>query len=50
VVSDGDGDIVRITGETASRAPAPLTMDSYNWTVTDEHMLTYSFALRPLSI
>ena len=40
VVSDGDGDILRITGE-----PHPGTrtidMDSYNWTVTDEHMLTY---------
>jgi cellulose synthase/poly-beta-1,6-N-acetylglucosamine synthase-like glycosyltransferase/peptidoglycan/xylan/chitin deacetylase (PgdA/CDA1 family)/spore germination protein YaaH len=40
VVSDGDGDIVRITGE-----PHPgsrtIDMDSYNWTVTDEHMLTY---------
>jgi peptidoglycan-N-acetylglucosamine deacetylase len=40
VVSDGDGDIVHITGE-----PHPgsrtIDMDSYNWTVTDEHMLTY---------
>jgi peptidoglycan-N-acetylglucosamine deacetylase len=40
VVSDGDGDIIRITGE-----PHPgsrtIDMDSYNWTVTDEHMLTY---------
>ncbi len=37
---DGDGDILRITGE-----PHPgsrtIDMDSYNWTVTDEHMLTY---------
>ena len=40
VVTDGDGDILRITGE-----PHPgsrtIDMDSYNWTVTDEHMLTY---------
>ncbi len=40
VVSDGDGDILHITGE-----PHPgsrtIDMDSYNWTVTDEHMLTY---------
>ena len=38
--TDGDGDILRITGE-----PHPgsrtIDMDSYNWTVTDEHMLTY---------
>ncbi len=37
---DGDGDILRITGE-----PHPgsrtIDMDSFNWTVTDEHMLTY---------
>ena len=37
---DGDGDILRITGE-----PHPgsrtIDMDDYNWTVTDEHMLTY---------
>jgi peptidoglycan-N-acetylglucosamine deacetylase len=37
---DGEGDILRITGE-----PHPgsrtIDMDSYNWTVTDEHMLTY---------
>jgi cellulose synthase/poly-beta-1,6-N-acetylglucosamine synthase-like glycosyltransferase/peptidoglycan/xylan/chitin deacetylase (PgdA/CDA1 family)/spore germination protein YaaH len=40
VVSDGEGDILRITGE-----PHPgsrtIDMDDYNWTVTDEHMLTY---------
>jgi peptidoglycan-N-acetylglucosamine deacetylase len=40
VDTDGDGDILRITGE-----PHPgsrtIDMDSYNWTVTDEHMLTY---------
>jgi cellulose synthase/poly-beta-1,6-N-acetylglucosamine synthase-like glycosyltransferase/peptidoglycan/xylan/chitin deacetylase (PgdA/CDA1 family)/spore germination protein YaaH len=40
VVTDGDGDILHITGE-----PHPgsrtIDMDSYNWTVTDEHMLTY---------
>jgi peptidoglycan-N-acetylglucosamine deacetylase len=40
VVSDGEGDILHITGE-----PHPgsrtIDMDSYNWTVTDEHMLTY---------
>jgi peptidoglycan-N-acetylglucosamine deacetylase len=37
---DGDGDILRITGE-----PHPgsrtIDMDDYNWTVTDEHMVTY---------
>jgi cellulose synthase/poly-beta-1,6-N-acetylglucosamine synthase-like glycosyltransferase/peptidoglycan/xylan/chitin deacetylase (PgdA/CDA1 family)/spore germination protein YaaH len=40
VVSDGEGDILHINGE-----PHPgsrtIDMDSYNWTVTDEHMLTY---------
>jgi peptidoglycan-N-acetylglucosamine deacetylase len=40
VVTNGEGDILRITGE-----PHPgsrtIDMDSYNWTVTDEHMLTY---------
>ena len=40
VVTDGEGDILHITGE-----PHPgsrtIDMDSYNWTVTDEHMLTY---------
>jgi cellulose synthase/poly-beta-1,6-N-acetylglucosamine synthase-like glycosyltransferase/peptidoglycan/xylan/chitin deacetylase (PgdA/CDA1 family)/spore germination protein YaaH len=40
VVTDGDGDILHITGE-----PHPgsrtIDMDSYNWTVTDEHMLSY---------
>jgi peptidoglycan-N-acetylglucosamine deacetylase len=40
VTTDGEGDILRITGE-----PHPgsrtIDMDSYNWTVTDEHMLTY---------
>jgi cellulose synthase/poly-beta-1,6-N-acetylglucosamine synthase-like glycosyltransferase/peptidoglycan/xylan/chitin deacetylase (PgdA/CDA1 family)/spore germination protein YaaH len=40
VTSDGDGDILHINGE-----PHPgsrtIDMDSYNWTVTDEHMVTY---------
>jgi peptidoglycan-N-acetylglucosamine deacetylase len=40
VVTDGDRDILHVTGE-----PHPgsrtIDMDSYNWTVTDEHMLTY---------
>ena len=40
VVTDGDGDILRINGE-----PHPgsrtIDMDSDNWTVTDERMLTY---------
>jgi cellulose synthase/poly-beta-1,6-N-acetylglucosamine synthase-like glycosyltransferase/peptidoglycan/xylan/chitin deacetylase (PgdA/CDA1 family)/spore germination protein YaaH len=40
VVTDGEGDILHINGE-----PHPgsrtIDMDSYNWTVTDEHMLTY---------
>ena len=35
-----DGDILRITGQ-----PHPgsrtIDMDAYNWTVTDEHMLTF---------
>jgi cellulose synthase/poly-beta-1,6-N-acetylglucosamine synthase-like glycosyltransferase/peptidoglycan/xylan/chitin deacetylase (PgdA/CDA1 family)/spore germination protein YaaH len=37
---DGDGDILRITGE-PHRGSRTIDMDSYNWTVTDEHMLTY---------
>jgi peptidoglycan/xylan/chitin deacetylase (PgdA/CDA1 family) len=40
VVTDGDGDILRITGE-PHRGSRTIDMDSYNWTVTDEHMLTY---------
>jgi len=40
VTSDGDGDILHINGE-----PHPgsrtIDMDSYNWTVTDEHMVVY---------
>jgi cellulose synthase/poly-beta-1,6-N-acetylglucosamine synthase-like glycosyltransferase/peptidoglycan/xylan/chitin deacetylase (PgdA/CDA1 family)/spore germination protein YaaH len=40
VTSDGDGDILHINGE-----PHPgsrtIDMDSYNWTITDEHMTTY---------
>ena len=40
VTSDGDGDILHINGE-----PHPgsrtIDMDSYNWTITDEHMVTY---------
>jgi peptidoglycan-N-acetylglucosamine deacetylase len=40
VVTDGEGDILRINGE-----PHPgsrtIDMDSDNWTVTDEHMLEY---------
>jgi peptidoglycan-N-acetylglucosamine deacetylase len=40
VVTDGDGDILHINGE-----PHPgsrtIDMDSYNWTVTDEHMTEY---------
>ncbi len=40
VETDGEGDILRITGEphTGSRT---IDMDSDNWTVTDEHMVTY---------
>ncbi len=37
---DGDGDILRITGEPHSGSRT-IDMDDYNWTVTDEHMLTY---------
>src|ERR1700761_7607934 len=40
VVSDGDGDIIRITGEPHPGSRS-IDMDSDNWTVTDEHMLTY---------
>jgi cellulose synthase/poly-beta-1,6-N-acetylglucosamine synthase-like glycosyltransferase/peptidoglycan/xylan/chitin deacetylase (PgdA/CDA1 family)/spore germination protein YaaH len=40
VVTDGEGDILHINGE-----PHPgsrtIDMDSYNWTVTDEHMTNY---------
>jgi peptidoglycan-N-acetylglucosamine deacetylase len=40
VTSDGDGDILHINGE-----PHPgsrtIDMDSYNWTITDEHMVVY---------
>ncbi len=40
VVTDGDGDILHITGE-PHHGSRTIDMDSYNWTVTDEHMLTY---------
>ncbi len=40
VVTDGEGDILRITGEPHAGSRT-IDMDSYNWTVTDEHMLTY---------
>ena len=40
VVTDGEGDILRVTGE-----PHPgsrtIDMDSYDWTVTDEHMTNF---------
>jgi len=44
VVTDGDGDILHITGEPhwGSRT---IDMDSYNWTVTDEHIAHLSLAL-----
>ncbi len=40
VVTDGEGDILRINGEPHAGSRT-IDMDSYNWTVTDEHMLTY---------
>jgi cellulose synthase/poly-beta-1,6-N-acetylglucosamine synthase-like glycosyltransferase/peptidoglycan/xylan/chitin deacetylase (PgdA/CDA1 family) len=40
VVTDGEGDILRVTGEPHAGSRT-IDMDSYNWTVTDEHMLTY---------
>src|ERR1700749_63599 len=40
VVSDGEGDILRINGEPHAGSRT-IDMDSDNWTVTDEHMLEY---------
>jgi peptidoglycan-N-acetylglucosamine deacetylase len=40
VVSDGEGDILHINGEPHSGSRT-IEMDSDNWTVTDEHMVTY---------
>ncbi len=40
VVSDGEGDILHIAGE-PHHGERTIDMDSYNWTVTDEHMLNY---------
>ncbi len=40
VVTDGEGDILHINGE-PHKGSRTIDMDSYNWTVTDEHMLTY---------
>jgi peptidoglycan-N-acetylglucosamine deacetylase len=40
VVTDGEGDVLRVTGEPHAGSRT-IDMDSYNWTVTDEHMLTY---------
>jgi cellulose synthase/poly-beta-1,6-N-acetylglucosamine synthase-like glycosyltransferase/peptidoglycan/xylan/chitin deacetylase (PgdA/CDA1 family)/spore germination protein YaaH len=40
VVTDGEGDVLHINGEPHSGSRT-IDMDSYNWTVTDEHMLTY---------
>ena len=40
VATDGEGDILHISGE-PHHGSRTIDMDSYNWTVTDEHMLTY---------
>ncbi len=40
VVTDGEGDILHIAGE-PHHGSRTIDMDSYNWTVTDEHMLSY---------
>jgi peptidoglycan-N-acetylglucosamine deacetylase len=41
VDADGEGDILRITGEPHS-GRRTIDMDSDNWTVTDEHIETYA--------
>lgn len=40
VNTDGEGDILYITGQPHAGSRT-VNLDSYNWTVTDEHMVTY---------